>query len=83
MAHLSEASACTMNFSRAYRPGRPWAASDTTFRRKPRRLSAEAEFSFEREVENVREAVEAMRVEYPIALDSDYVQHPGASSTCE
>jgi thiol-disulfide isomerase/thioredoxin len=30
------------------------------------------EFAFEREVENVREAVEAMRVEYPIALDSDY-----------
>ena len=30
------------------------------------------EFPFEREVENVREAVEAMRVEYPIALDSDY-----------
>jgi thiol-disulfide isomerase/thioredoxin len=30
------------------------------------------EFPFEREVENVREAVEAMGVEYPIALDSDY-----------
>jgi thiol-disulfide isomerase/thioredoxin len=30
------------------------------------------EFPFEREVENVREAVKAMRVEYPIALDSDY-----------
>lgn len=30
------------------------------------------EFPFEREVENVREAVQAMRVEYPIALDSDY-----------
>jgi thiol-disulfide isomerase/thioredoxin len=30
------------------------------------------EFPFEREVENVREAVEAMRVDYPIALDSDY-----------
>ena len=30
------------------------------------------EFPFEREVENVREAVEAMRVEYPIATDSDY-----------
>ena len=30
------------------------------------------EFPFEREVENVREAVEAIRVEYPIALDSDY-----------
>lgn len=30
------------------------------------------EFPFEREVENVREAAEAMRVEYPIALDSGY-----------
>jgi thiol-disulfide isomerase/thioredoxin len=30
------------------------------------------EFPFEREVENVREAAEAMRVEYPVALDSDY-----------
>jgi thiol-disulfide isomerase/thioredoxin len=30
------------------------------------------EFPFEREIENVREAAEAMRVEYPIALDSDY-----------
>jgi thiol-disulfide isomerase/thioredoxin len=30
------------------------------------------EFPFEREVENVRKAAEAMRVEYPIALDSDY-----------
>jgi thiol-disulfide isomerase/thioredoxin len=30
------------------------------------------EFPFEREVENVREAAQAMRVEYPIALDSDY-----------
>jgi thiol-disulfide isomerase/thioredoxin len=30
------------------------------------------EFPFEREVENVREAVEAMSVEYAIALDSDY-----------
>jgi thiol-disulfide isomerase/thioredoxin len=30
------------------------------------------EFPFEREIENVREAAKAMRVEYPIALDSDY-----------
>jgi thiol-disulfide isomerase/thioredoxin len=30
------------------------------------------EFPFEREVDNVREAAQAMRVEYPIALDSDY-----------
>jgi thiol-disulfide isomerase/thioredoxin len=30
------------------------------------------EFPFERDVENVREAVQAMRVEYPIALDPDY-----------
>jgi thiol-disulfide isomerase/thioredoxin len=30
------------------------------------------EFPFEREVENVREAAQAMRIEYPIALDSDY-----------
>ncbi|MDF2753152.1 MAG: Redoxin protein [Gaiellaceae bacterium] len=30
------------------------------------------EFPFEREVENVREAASALRVEYPIALDSEY-----------
>jgi thiol-disulfide isomerase/thioredoxin len=30
------------------------------------------EFPFEREVDNVRRAAQAMRVEYPIALDSDY-----------
>jgi thiol-disulfide isomerase/thioredoxin len=30
------------------------------------------EFPFERDVENVREAARAMRVEYPIVLDSDY-----------
>jgi thiol-disulfide isomerase/thioredoxin len=30
------------------------------------------EFPFEREVDNVREAAQAMGVEYPIALDSDY-----------
>jgi thiol-disulfide isomerase/thioredoxin len=30
------------------------------------------EFPFEREVDNVREAAEALRVEYPVALDSDY-----------
>jgi hypothetical protein len=30
------------------------------------------EFPFEREIDNVREAAKAMRVEYPIALDSDY-----------
>jgi thiol-disulfide isomerase/thioredoxin len=30
------------------------------------------EFPFEREIDNVREAANAMRVEYPIALDSDY-----------
>jgi thiol-disulfide isomerase/thioredoxin len=30
------------------------------------------EFPFERDIENVREAVKEMRVEYPVALDSDY-----------
>jgi len=30
------------------------------------------EFTFERDVDNVRQAVEDMRVEYPVALDSDY-----------
>jgi thiol-disulfide isomerase/thioredoxin len=30
------------------------------------------EFSFEHDVENVRRAAEQMRVEYPIAIDSDY-----------
>jgi thiol-disulfide isomerase/thioredoxin len=30
------------------------------------------EFPFEREVDNVRDAAKDMRVEYPIALDSDY-----------
>jgi thiol-disulfide isomerase/thioredoxin len=30
------------------------------------------EFPFERDVDNVREAVKDMRVEYPVALDSDY-----------
>jgi thiol-disulfide isomerase/thioredoxin len=30
------------------------------------------EFPFERDLENVRRAAKAMRVEYPIALDSDY-----------
>ncbi len=30
------------------------------------------EFPFEREIDNVREAAKAMRVEYPIAVDSDY-----------
>ena len=30
------------------------------------------EFPFERDVDNVREAARAMRVEYPIVLDSDY-----------
>jgi len=30
------------------------------------------EFPFEREVDNVREAAAAMRVDYPLALDSDY-----------
>ena len=30
------------------------------------------EFPFERDVENVRQAVEAMRVAYPVALDSSY-----------
>jgi thiol-disulfide isomerase/thioredoxin len=30
------------------------------------------EFPFERDLENVRQAARAMRVEYPIALDSDY-----------
>jgi len=30
------------------------------------------EFPFERDVDNVRQAVEAMRVAYPVALDSSY-----------
>ena len=30
------------------------------------------EFSFEREVANIREAVESMRIGYPVAVDSDY-----------
>src|SRR5512133_224017 len=30
------------------------------------------EFPFERDVDNVRQAAQEMRVEYPIALDSDY-----------
>jgi Thioredoxin like C-terminal domain/AhpC/TSA family len=30
------------------------------------------EFSFERDVENIRRALDNMRVEYPIAIDSDY-----------
>jgi len=30
------------------------------------------EFPFERDVENIREAVKDMRVEYPVAIDSDY-----------
>jgi thiol-disulfide isomerase/thioredoxin len=30
------------------------------------------EFSFERDVENVRDAVETMRIPYPVALDSGY-----------
>jgi thiol-disulfide isomerase/thioredoxin len=30
------------------------------------------EFSFERDVDNVRRAVESMRITYPVALDSDY-----------
>jgi thiol-disulfide isomerase/thioredoxin len=30
------------------------------------------EFPFERDVDNVREAAQALRVQYPIALDSDY-----------
>jgi thiol-disulfide isomerase/thioredoxin len=30
------------------------------------------EFPFERDIDNVRQAAEDMRVEYPIALDSDY-----------
>jgi thiol-disulfide isomerase/thioredoxin len=30
------------------------------------------EFPFEREIDNVREAAASLRVEYPIALDSDY-----------
>ena len=30
------------------------------------------EFPFEQDVENVRRAVDAMRVDYPVALDSDY-----------
>jgi thioredoxin family protein/AhpC/TSA family protein len=30
------------------------------------------EFSFERDVENVRKSIEEMRIDYPIAVDSDY-----------
>jgi thiol-disulfide isomerase/thioredoxin len=30
------------------------------------------EFPFERDVENIREAVKDLRVEYPVAIDSDY-----------
>jgi thiol-disulfide isomerase/thioredoxin len=30
------------------------------------------EFGFESNVENIRRAVEAMRIEYPVAIDSDY-----------
>ena len=30
------------------------------------------EFAFEHDVDNVRRAVKAMRIEYPVALDSDY-----------
>jgi thiol-disulfide isomerase/thioredoxin len=30
------------------------------------------EFSFEHDVDNVREAIAAMRIEYPIAVDNDY-----------
>jgi len=30
------------------------------------------EFPFERDVDNIREAVKEMRVEYPVAIDSDY-----------
>jgi thiol-disulfide isomerase/thioredoxin len=30
------------------------------------------EFSFERDVRNIRRAVEAMRIGYPVAIDSDY-----------
>jgi thiol-disulfide isomerase/thioredoxin len=30
------------------------------------------EFSFERDVDNVRDAIKEMRIEYPIAIDSDY-----------
>jgi hypothetical protein len=30
------------------------------------------EFPFERDVDNVRQAVQDMAVEYPVALDSDY-----------
>jgi hypothetical protein len=30
------------------------------------------EFSFERDVDNVRKALEEMRIDYPIAIDSDY-----------
>ena len=30
------------------------------------------EFPFERDVENIRAAVEEMRIEYPVAIDSDY-----------
>jgi Thioredoxin like C-terminal domain/AhpC/TSA family len=30
------------------------------------------EFSFERDVDNVRKAIQEMRIDYPIAIDSDY-----------
>ncbi len=38
------------------------------------------EFPFERDVDNVREAAKEMRVEYPIALDSDYAVWQAFSS---
>ncbi len=38
------------------------------------------EFVFEREVENVRRAIAAMRVQYPIAVDNDYAVWNGFSN---
>jgi len=38
------------------------------------------EFAFERDLENVRRAIAAMRVQYPIALDNDYAVWNGFSN---
>ncbi len=38
------------------------------------------EFAFERDVENVRRAIAAMRVQYPIAVDNDYAVWNGFSN---
>src|SRR5204863_9414454 len=40
------------------------------------------EFAFERDVDNVREAVAEMNVCYPVALDPNYAGWPGRGSRC-